>query len=88
MRLRPEAVEWREIDGEVLAVDLDQARYLGVNATGALLWKELARGTTRDELVSRLQAAFGLEAERAERDTDAFLDVLRERQLLAPAPDA
>lgn len=82
VRLRPEAVEWRAIEGEVLAVDLDRATYLGVNASGAILWQELARGTTREDLVRRLQEAFDLDAERAARDVDAFLDVLHERQML------
>ena len=88
VRLRAEAVEWRAIDDEVLAVDLDHANYLGINRSGALLWEALARGTTRGELIERLQEKFGLDADAATQDVERFLDALRERRLLEDASAA
>jgi hypothetical protein len=83
LRLRPEALQWREIEGEVVAVDLETSSYLGANAAGAVLWRSLAVGATKEELVALLVAEFGIDAKQAAADTDAFLAQLRESGLLA-----
>ena len=82
LRLRQDAIAWREIDGEVIALGLESSTYLGTNSSGAMLWKRLAEGTTRAELVDVLASTFGLELGRAEADVDAFLEDLRSRGLL------
>jgi hypothetical protein len=79
-------VDWRLVDGEVLALDLGSEQYLGVNAMGALLWRELAAGVAQDTLVARLAAAGGISAARAQADVAAFLQQLRERRLLVEVP--
>lgn len=82
LRLRRERLEWRCVDGEVIAVDLDASQYLGVNEAAAPLWEALAAGTTRDELVSRLAGEYGLDEARAARDVDEFLAALSDCRLL------
>ena len=82
LQLRPEAVVWREVDGEVIALGLESSRYFGTNQAGAVLWKRLAEGATREQLIDELVAAFGLETSRAETDVDAFVSELRGRGLL------
>ena len=83
LRLDPQAVEWRAVEGEVVALDLNRASYLGINPTGAILWEEIARGTTRDVLVERLMEGFEIDRPRAESDVDAFIEDLAGRGLLA-----
>ncbi len=58
LRLRDEKLEWREIDGEVVALDGQQSEYLGVNRAGAALWPLLAGGTTREVLIDQLAQQF------------------------------
>ena len=82
LRLRSDAVAWRDVDGEVIALGLESSNYFGTNSSGAMLWKRLAEGTTRAELVDDLMTTFGLEQARAQADVDAFLDDLRRRKLL------
>lgn len=82
LRLRPDALVWREIDEELVAVDIAASTYLSANQTGALLWQMLARGTTRVDLVRQLVDRFGISAERAGTDVDAFVQDLRKRELL------
>ena len=87
LRLRTDAVEWQEIDGEVVALHLESSMYLAVNPSGRVLWRRLADGATRSELIDALRAEFGLPAGRAEADVDAFLAGLRENEVLAePSP--
>ena len=82
LRLRPERLEWRRVDGEVIAVDLDASTYLSANESAAPLWEALAEGTTRDDLVDRLVDTYGIDRDLAARDVDDFLGELSEHQLL------
>jgi hypothetical protein len=82
LRLRNKGVAWTDVDGEIVALDESTAEYLAANQAGGLLWRELAQGTTRDVLAAKLAGEYGLSLERAEVDTDAFLDALRDRGLL------
>jgi hypothetical protein len=81
--LRTSDLEWREIEDEVIAVDVKTSTYLSANGSGMLLWQELAKGTTKETLVDRLVEAYGIGRERAEADVDGFLEELGSRGLLA-----
>jgi hypothetical protein len=49
------------------------------------MWNALGAGTTREELTARLVDEYGIDAETASQDVDAFLADLRERGLLDEA---
>ena len=83
LRLNTDAVSWREVDGEVIALRHASSEYLSTNSTGALVWKALLPGATRAELVELLVAEFGLEPDRAGADVDAFVGTLADHGLLA-----
>jgi hypothetical protein len=81
-KLRAEGVAWTDVDGEIVALDEEAAVYVAANSAGALLWRALADGATRAALSQTLVDEYGISAERADADTDAFLASLRERALL------
>jgi hypothetical protein len=83
LRLRADELVWREIDDELVAIDVASSAYLSANPAGALLWQMLAAGTTRAELIDRLVEQFGISSEQASADVDAFLQSLEARRLLA-----
>lgn len=85
LKLRDDRVRWREVDEDVVAVDVDRSTYLSTNGSGALLWLELAGGTTRDRLVERLAQAYLIDDERAAADVDNFLSELNGQGLLEEA---
>ena len=85
LRLKADALAWRHVDGEVIAVDLQSSTYLSTMGSGALLWRALAAGTTRDLLVELLAREFGIEHDRAAADVDAFVADLADRELLDEA---
>ena len=85
LRLRDDAVRWREIDQEIVAVDLGRSDYVSTNESGVLLWRRLAEGTTQEQLVDELVSAFGIKAERASEDVRRFLAELDARNLLERA---
>ena len=82
LRLRGEALQWREIEGEMIALEERTATYLAANPAGTLLWRTLAGGTTRSELVSALVEQYGIDETRAAGDVDSFLRELTAQGLL------
>jgi orotate phosphoribosyltransferase-like protein len=82
LKLRGEGLSWREIDDEVVALDMETATYLSANASGRLLWRALVAGATREELVSSLVDEFEIDAGRAAADVDTFIAELSRRGLL------
>lgn len=82
LRLRQEAIEWRDVDGEIVVLDLRTSLYLAVNETGARLWHTIASGATPASLIAVLVGEYGLDEFRARADVEAFLDDLRKQDLL------
>lgn len=83
LHLNKDAVSWREVDGEVIALRHSASEYLSTNPAGAVIWTALAEGATRPELAELLVSRFGIDADRAATDVDAFVDLLASRGLLA-----
>lgn len=83
LRLRPVGLHWRELDGEVIALDADDSIYLATNAAGTLLWEALAAGASREQLAGLLVDAYGIAGDQADADARAFLADLETRGLLA-----
>ena len=82
LRVRPDALEWREIDGEIVALDLRSSLYLAINPSGTTLWPALTEGASREELIELLCADGGAPREAAVADVDGFLAELAEHDLL------
>jgi hypothetical protein len=80
--LREEDLSWRQIDTEIVAVDVTKSTYLSANESGAALWSLLVDGATRAELATALQDRYRINRERAKADADAFVAALENRGLL------
>ena len=82
LRLRPEAVTWRSVEGEIVALDVDESEYLATNESGGALWEALADGTTEAELVALLVQRWEIDEDQAGQDVRAFLSELEQRDFL------
>lgn len=82
LQLRSDAVAWRLVDDEVVALDLARSVYLGINASGAALWPALVAGATSAELEAILIERFEIPADQAGADVRSFLDGLRGHNLI------
>lgn len=85
LRLRADALAWREVGDEVIAIDLRRSLYLSLNGSGTLLWRAMADGSTRAGLVRLLREEFGIDEEQATGDVDAFIVELVDQDLLDEA---
>lgn len=83
-RLRDTELSWKEVEGELIALDLVRSRYFAVNRTGRILWETLQQGATHAELVEKLIQACGVGRERATADVDGFLAELESNGLIVP----
>lgn len=82
MKLRAHDITWREIDGDLVILDLRSSTYMTTNASGAVLMKELTEERTDDELVQTLVDAYGITQDQAEADVRSFIQVLTDGGLL------
>jgi len=82
MKLRAHNLTWREIDGDLVILDLSSSTYLTTNASGAVLMKALTQDRTDTELTQSLMEAFGISASQAETDVRTFLADLESGGLL------
>lgn len=61
---------------------LDFNGMITVNETGAFLWEQLVKGTSKEGLLETLIETYEVTQEEAERDIDEFLDVLYKNNIL------
>ena len=61
---------------------LDFNGMITVNETGAFLWEQLVKGTSKEGLLQTLIETYEVTQEEAERDIDEFLDVLYKNNIL------
>ena len=83
LKLRETDLHWREIDGEIIALEARGSRYVAANGAGTVLWRALLDGTTRDGLADELVRVYGIERDRAAADVGRFIDALAAQGLLA-----
>jgi hypothetical protein len=73
----------REVEGELVILDVESKMYIGGNRSTAVLWPLLQEGATAERLTEALVDHFAIEPERARADVDGFVSDLRKRALLA-----
>jgi hypothetical protein len=81
-RLKPDALHWREVEGQIMVINVASRAYMSVNRTGTALWPLLQEGATAEDLTDALVARFDVDADTAARDVDALLVDLWGRGLL------
>jgi hypothetical protein len=82
MKLRVDDITWREIDGDLVLLDLRSSTYLTANSSGSVLIRHLTEERTPRQLTQALVDAFDVTEQQAQRDVQQFLDVLDVRGLL------
>ena len=63
-------------------ITVDFSGIISLNETGAFLWDLLSKDVTRDALLTALLDEYETSEATAEKDIDAFLQTLREKDIL------
>ncbi|MEE1013120.1 MAG: PqqD family protein [Clostridia bacterium] len=77
----------KKIAGEYTAIPYDGTyeevgAMVSLNDTGAYLWSCLEEDATQEELIAALAEEYGIDHALAEKAVSAFINMLREHQLL------
>lgn len=86
MKIKP-GFMLREVAGYsvVVAVGADTMDFSGMinlNGSGTFLWKLLEKGASEDELLSAMLSEYDVDEETAGRDIAAFVNKVREADML------
>lgn len=88
IRPHPDVV-WRDVDGEVVLLNVVTGQYFGLDNVGSQVWILLqsagADGANLHTLCEQVTQAFDVDAATAERDLTALLTELHGQQLLVVA---
>jgi hypothetical protein len=81
-RLRTGDIAWREVEEEVVVLDLRSSQYLTLNGTGAFLWAMLDRGASAEALTEGLAGEWEVDRATAAQDVEVFLRQCQEADLI------
>ena len=82
MKLRVDDITWREIDRDLVILDLRSSTYLTANASATVLIRQLTEDRTFMQLTQALVDAFDVTERQAQEDVQRFIDVLGSHGLL------
>ena len=77
-----ESVTVREVDGEILVLDLRTNQVHQFNPTASFIWKRCAEGLTSQGIAAALAGEFEVDEETARRDVEETLDRFLSLKLL------
>lgn len=86
MKLKKDFI-FRKIAGDNVVVPIGQqiSEFNGLiklNNSGAFLWNILKEGSSKEELVDKLQEEYEVDQDFAENDVEKFIQILKERDML------
>ena len=79
---RKKELAWRNIDGEMVVMDLDGAIIRGFNETATFIWEHINGLRSINEISKTLAEEFKLSQEQALADVIEFIELLLEKELV------
>ena len=73
---------WRDIDREVIILDIENDSYYSLNETGTLVWKMLEKGINVEGIFAALAKEYALSLKNAEKDVNSIIEKLKEEKLI------
>ena len=80
--VRRNCVVEAEVDGEIVALDIDRGTYYSLNTVGSHIWKSIVEPSRVGDMCSRLVSQFDVDPATCERDVLALLEELRGENLI------
>lgn len=73
---------WRETDDGIVVVDPNEGKVRVLNGVGSEIWKLVSKQNTKAAIEQQIADNYGISAEQASADIDAFLSQLSERGMI------
>lgn len=80
----PDTVLARQIQEEMVILDLRSGCYFSLNAIGSEVWEQLMQQQPLDKIAAALAAKYGAESTSIQADVSALLGDLLEQKLITP----
>ena len=81
---RHQAAAWRRVAGEMILLQPEQEKLMGLNGTGAAVWELLDGKRSAAAIAHDVAAQFARDEQAVLRDVLAFLGELEKRRLVVP----
>jgi len=72
----------REVEGELVLLDLESGIYFALDSVGARIWALISDGASLETVRDTMLAEFNVEAETLERDIRTLMNELERRKLV------
>jgi 5'(3')-deoxyribonucleotidase len=79
---RDDSIMIREVDGEIVVLDVASNLVHRLNETASFIWRQCAVGASADEIAERVAEAFEVDVASAHRDTQTTLSALHKLRLV------
>ena len=66
----------RELDGDIVILDIPSGRYFSINSVGAFVWNLLGDPIERDDIIDAVTDEFDVDRATAASDINSLLDEL------------
>ena len=80
------SVIYRELDGEVVLLNLQSGVYYGLDAVASRVWQLLMQSRGVDEVCAILLDEYDVDAQTLRADVDRLVDDLSDKGLVGAAP--
>ena len=72
-----------DMDGEKVMLSIKNGKYYNLGTIGGVIWDYLQKPILVEELISKLQSEYNVEAEQCQADVLPFIEHLYEENLIA-----
>jgi hypothetical protein len=79
---RDDSIMIREVDGEIVVLDVASNLVHHLNATASFIWRQCTDGACAEEIAERVAEAFEVDVASARRDTQTLLATLHRHRLI------
>lgn len=75
-------IVWREIDAEIVILNLATGYYYGLEGAGNDIWRLLVEHGSTEQVVEAMATQFDVDADRLRRDVDALVNDLAAQSIV------
>jgi len=86
VRILDNDVVWRELDGEIVVLNLATGNYYGLEGAANDMWRLLSEHGSTEKVVETMARDYDVDAARLTADLDALVQELARRSLVAIDP--
>jgi len=77
-----EKVFWREVDGEMVILNIESGFYYSLDETASFIWSRLAGGQSPENIVDDMVKVYEVSVATAQKDLEIFLEYFRKESLI------